>query len=245
MINILNRLFRKIIKKYKVSRKIKKLYSLKKTPKKGSADWLCLKELEFGGYISNIKRNKVSSHDPRSNRELANNGMIGGDRMIHHNYANIYEKYLSRHVKKKSKLNIIEIGILNGTGLAVWSKLFQKSTLVGLDIDLTHFKNNFSTLKKNGAFKDTNLIIHEFDQFKPNESKLKNILGQKKFHIIIDDGFHSDETILNTFSYLKQFFANDFIYFVEDNSTVYLKLKKKFPNNKIISYGEFTVIKGR
>jgi len=134
LIKILNKLFRKLIKKYKVSRKIKKLYSLNKTPKKGSADWLCLKELEFGGFISNS--------------EIINNGMIGGDRMIHHGYAKIYEKYLSRYVKRNSKLNIIEVGILKGTGLAIWSKLFQKSTLVGLDIDLTHFKNNFSTLKK-------------------------------------------------------------------------------------------------
>lgn len=243
MIKILNKLFRKLIKKYKVSRKIKKLYLLKKTPKKGSADWLCLKELEFGGFMSNVRRNKVSRYDPRSNGEIINGGMIGGDRMIHHGYAKIYEKYLSRYVKRNSKLNIIEVGILKGTGLAIWSKLFQKSTLVGLDIDLTHFKNNFSTLKKKGAFKDVNLITHKFDQFKPNESKLRNILGQRKFHIIIDDGFHSDETILNTFGYLKQFFSNDFIYFVEDNSTVYHKLKKKFPNYKLISYGELTVIK--
>ena len=139
-------------------------------------------------------------------------------------------------------MSIIECGILLGTGLGVWSKLFPQATLVGMVIDLSHTLNNMEELIKRGAFMSQKPILIEFDQFKPSTISLQNAVGDLKFNILIDDGFHSDETILNTFAALQPFFADDFVYFAEDNVSVSKKITELYPKYNINSYGQMTVI---
>ena len=226
----------------RINSEILRLISINETPRIGSSDWLAICELEMGGIQVGVRRNKVSEFDPRSKDQIKSGGMIGGDRMIHHNYSTIYEKYLNRFINQNINLSIIECGILKGTGLGVWSKLFPHATLVGMDIDLSHTLNNMEELKKRGAFIFKNPILLEFDQFKPSTISLQNAVGDLKFNILIDDGFHSDETILNTFSALHPFFADDFVYFAEDNMSVSKKISELYPNYKVTSYGQMTVI---
>lgn len=59
----------------------------------------------------------------------------GGDRMnsIYHNYSKIYSAYLLKFLDKK--INLVEIGILNGIGLSIWCDIFKDSNIYGLDID--------------------------------------------------------------------------------------------------------------
>jgi len=82
-------------KETRIKEEISRLMTIKETPKIGSADWLTICELEMGGIRVGVKRNKVSEFDPRSLDQIRSGGMIGGDRMIHHNYSTIYEKYLN------------------------------------------------------------------------------------------------------------------------------------------------------
>lgn len=242
--NIVTKLANQITKVrqlHRVNKNIARLKSLENAPVFGSADWLALCELEMGGIQKNVLRKKVSDYDPRNAKQLQTGGMIGGDRMIHHNYANIYEAYLRRFISRKSVV-ILECGILRGTGLAVWSCLFPSALIIGLDIDLSHTKSNLEYLKSKGAFKNSmpNLLV--FDQFSPKTVELENILESQKLEIIIDDGYHSDTTILNTLYALKPYLSDEFVYFVEDNSTVFPKIKEQFPEFLVEPFGQMTVI---
>ena len=227
--------------KLRVDKKIQQLQS-GASFEVGSSDWLRACELKMGGLTSNVARNIVSALDPRSKQQLATGGMVGGDRMIHHNYADAYAKHLSRFIGKDLDLVVVECGILKGTGLGVWSKLFPQATLVGLDIDLSYTLGNLNFLKERGAFEISDPILLTFDQFKPDVSELKSAIGSRKIDIVIDDGFHSVETILNTFDALRELLSDDFVYFAEDNSVVAGELEKKYPDHHISSYGELTVI---
>ena len=225
-----------------VQARIHRLQNLKEKPSKGSADWLALCELKMGGLQRHVKRTKVSDYDPRTQEKILEGGMTGGDRMIHHNYSKVYERYLRSFINKTDSLNILECGILKGTGLAVWSELFPTAHLIGLDIDLDHTKSNLDFLRGIGAFEHNKLSLLNFDQFAPDTTELGELLGPQNLDIIIDDGFHSDETILNTLRALKPFFADTFVYFAEDNVTVSQKLKNQFPEYTVESYGQMTVI---
>jgi hypothetical protein len=191
------------------------------------SNYLINQEKKFGGLVKNIKRNKISDLDPRSLKKINKGGMTGGDRMSleGHNYAKDYSNFIYQWIGRQ--VVIIEIGILTGIGLAIWADLFPKgSRIIGLDIDLSHFKKNKDNLKKLGAFKKNNVEIYEFDQFKNNIKLIKDILKKDKIDILIDDGFHSDETCLNSFNDFKQFMKKESVYFIEDNNTVYTKLKE-------------------
>ena len=48
--------------------------------------------------------------------------------------------------------------------------------------------------------------------------------------VVIDDAFHSDESIINTFDELQPYLAEKFVYFIEDNSTAWKKLQVKYPS---------------
>lgn len=232
----------KFKEEFTVERRIHRLQNLKEKPSKGSADWLALCELKMGGLQKYVKRNKVSDYDPRTQEKILEGGMTGGDRMIHHNYSKVYERYLRSFINQADSLNILECGILKGTGLAVWSELFPTAHLIGLDIDLNHTKSNLDFLRGIGAFENNTLSLLNFDQFAPDTTELGELLGPQNLHIIIDDGFHSDETILNTMRVLKPFFAENFVYFAEDNSTVFPKIKNEFPEFIVESFGQMTVI---
>ena len=183
-----------------------------------------LKQLEehFGGYHNNVPRNKISELAPKI--KYNPNGMSGGDRMTRHGYAVHY----SKHLKDFDCVStVVECGILKGTGLAIWSKLFPNADIIGLDIDISHTQNNLDFLKGKGAFENKMPELYEYDQFADNTDKLASILNGRKICIAIDDGHHSDGAIQNTYNTFKSHLCDKFVYFVEDNRTVYEQLKKE------------------
>ena len=97
-------------------------------------------------------------------------------------------------------------------------------------------------LKKRGAFKERDPKLIEFDQFNPDVKELKNILDGQKIDSAIDDGFHSNICIINTFIALKELMASNYTYFIEDNHLVYEELKDIITNENIHSHGRLTVI---
>jgi len=194
-------------------------------------EYLQLLELKYGGYVSNIKRREVSTKDPRSKGQIKSGGMSGGDRMnvFLHDYSSKYSEYLLPLRYSEKLIRILEVGILRGTGLAVWSEYFNKKEIYGFDYDLGNFEENKQKLVKLGAFKDGEPILKFFDQFSDNSEILRQTFGVKKLDVIIDDAFHSDESIFNTFNELQPYLAERFIYFIEDNRTAWKKLKENYP----------------
>ncbi len=229
----------------KIRKKIKKIdYSLLGDPSNyevGSQRWLAATEKYFGGIVKGVPRNSVSELDPRSENQILSGGMTGGDRMFHHDYAMHYADGLSKFLSKPPS-TIVEVGILKGTGLAVWGELFPDAEILGLDVDPKNFIDNYDNLKKLGAFKKNEPEIYTFDQFLDGKERMDAILSGRKVDIFIDDGFHSDETILNTAHAIKPFLNDEFVCFIEDNATVSGALAELFIKCRVISDGELTVI---
>ena len=210
----------------------------------GSKLWFSAIEKKYGGFITNVKRNKVSDFDPRNKLEVKTGGYTGGDRMYFSNFGKIYSKYLLNLIKKNRNKNItlVEVGILKGSGLAMWSEIFPNAKIIGLDIDINHTQNNIKNLKSLGAFKKSDPELYVFDQFKDGEDEIKKLLNHRKIDVMIDDGFHSDETILNTFHATKPFLSDNFTYFIEDSESAYKVLYKLHSDFKFKKYGVLTVV---
>lgn len=140
---------------------------------------------------------------------------------------------------------IVECGILKGTGLAVWSELFPETTVVGLDVDLSYTRENLPNLRSLGAFQSDNLKLVEFDQFNPDTSALEKVLFKNSVDIVIDDGFHTNETAMNTFKAMRHYLTDSFVYFVEDISDFASFFTEIEMGLKVHRYGELTVIENK
>ena len=198
-------------------------------------DLLINLEKKYGGAtgLFDIKDKNGKSH--------GNN--CGGDRMIDkggvgcegHGYAQDYSNTLSKYMNYKN-LIIAEVGILRGSGLAIWSELFPNAEIFGFDLVLKTFYDNLKNLRSKGAFKNNNYKVYTMDQMKDNKNYLKNILNNKKVNVVIDDGCHSDECILSTLDSFLPHLAADFTYIIEDNSNVHKKIDDAARKNKFNIY---------
>lgn len=181
----------------------------------GSTKWLIRREIKYGGIVYNVPRVRVSDRDGRSAEELSFGGMTGGDRMLHHGYAPIYSEFLSPYIGRPG-LTVVEVGILKGSGLAIWADLFPDAHLLGLDIDPSHFENNRAELLRLGAFSKNSPEIHVFDQLQDGSDRMAKILGGRKIDVFIDDGLHSPAAIVNTLRAARPHFADGFVAVMED-----------------------------
>jgi len=211
-------------------------------PKKGSAQWLVQSEIKYGGYVRVGSINKVSPNDPRSKDKILAGGMTGGDRMCDHLYAGKYAKYLKPFVMEKKPITLVEVGILKGSGVAMWCDLFPDSRIIGLDIDLGHIQNNMSYLKDKGAFQNNEPELYLFDQFENNQKLIGDFLNGATIDVFIDDGFHSVESILTTVTSVLPHLSKDFVYIIEDNEEVHTQLKILYPNYLIAYSNQLTII---
>jgi hypothetical protein len=215
----------------------------------GTAEWLIKGELLYGGFVSRVKRRKVSPNDHRSPAEIRQGGMTGGDRMspLHNNYARVYARHLSPFVDRQKPVLLCEVGILRGTGLAMWSELFPNGTVVGLDVDLSHVEENMPFLRSRGAFRNANVECFPFDQLADGAERFAKILSGRTIDILIDDGLHSDQAILTTIAAAVSHLADDFLYIVEDNAHVHHEIRRRYPAFRVVDYdvkgpGSITVI---
>ena len=207
---------------------------------KNLENFLIQKEEHYGGLVQNIKINNTSPLDPRTIKRIANVRMQGGDRMSssYHNYAPIYAKYLQPYLNNDN-IVLVEVGILKGSGCAIWSDLFKNGRIIGLDHDLSYIKNNMKFLKSKGAFSNNNLELHNFDSYKP---KINKILNGDTIDIFIDDGPHDDKAILTNLKEIVPHLSKKFVYFIEDNTNVHNKIRKNYSKFKVINGGEMTII---
>jgi hypothetical protein len=197
-------------------------------------------ELKYGGYVTDIQAT-IDSSDVVS---LHKGKHTGGDRMniFFHDYSDIYSRYLFQLKKSGNTINILEVGILNGTGLAIWSEYFESKVIYGFDYDLGNYKKNQENLLQLGAFKDGLPITGFYDQLRENEKLLSETFSEIKLDVIIDDALHKDNSIINTFRELQPYFNYSFVYFIEDNRTAWKILKLQYPQYSFYNYDEITVV---
>jgi len=118
-----------------------------------------------------------------------------------HNYTKTYDKYLSPI--REQKLNILEIGVLNGASLKMWGEYFPNSQIYGLDISpdcKKHEKDNIKVII--GSQDDEEFLIQN----------IKSI----KFDLIIDDGSHISRHQIKSFNVLFDSLNSGCYYIIED-----------------------------
>ena len=205
-------------------------------------DSLLLQYLEqkYGGYVTNVN---PTIERIEFNSKIKPISHVGGDRfndLSGHNYSDYYVKYLEKI--KGNRITLLEIGILKGTGLAVWSEYFNKVDLYGFDWDLGNINNNLDYLFNLGAFKINKPKLYQYNQLTNNQQWLVENFNDIKFDVIIDDALHKDEAIINTFNELQPYLSDNFTYFIEDNTTAFKKLAVNYPNYNFDNSGQITVV---
>ncbi|PZV79122.1 cephalosporin hydroxylase [Algoriphagus aquaeductus] len=137
------------------------------------------------------------------------------DKWGKHFYTPHYKFHFSSFRKKK--LNILEIGIggyesptQGGGSLRMWERFFPNAMIYGLDIyDKSKLEEGRIKIIQ-GSQIDRELLTN-----------LSNRVGG--FEIIIDDGSHQNEHIIESFKILFPLLKNGGIYVVEDTQTSYWK----------------------
>lgn len=125
-----------------------------------------------------------------------------------HNYGRQYEN-LFREYRDKP-VSILEIGVFQGESIKAWKELFKNYTkIVGLDINPEC---------KQHEEKENNVFIEIIDA--SNQDNI-NFITQKygTFDIILDDGSHTNEHVINSFELLYPHLNNNGLYIVEDTIT--------------------------
>ena len=167
----------------------------------------------------------------------------------YHGYGRCYAKYLKPFITApvSERLTLVEVGILNGNGLAIWCDLFPDARVVGLDIDLSNFQANRKNLEQMGAFQKNVPEVYYFDQLDLIKAGdvLRNILGEGRIAIAIDDGCHSIESIKITYEAIRPLLAKNFVYFIEDNYDTYDHLAHRHREYYWTTRGEITVSTNR
>jgi hypothetical protein len=124
-----------------------------------------------------------------------------------HNYCVKYEKYLP--FNRYDKLNILEIGVLDGKSLLTWKDYYYRSNILGIDIN--------PDCKK---YEEDRIFIEIGSQ---DDDKFLNQISNEygPFDFILDDGSHLNEHVIYSFKTLFQYVKSGGMYIVEDVATSY------------------------
>jgi hypothetical protein len=138
---------------------------------------------------------------------------FGTDKEGGHHYAGHYQRHFGP--LRRKNLNVLEIGIggytdpkAGGSSLRMWKTFFPNSRIFGIDI---HDKSYHDDHR-----------IKTFRGSQVDEDFLKKVIKEiGTIDIIIDDGSHLNEHIVQTFKILFPLLSPDGIYAVEDLQTSY------------------------
>ena len=135
------------------------------------------------------------------------------DKLGDHDYI---EKYVAHFSPLKNKKNtILEIGIggysgqlTGGSSLRMWKHYFKKSQIYGIDIhDKSHVEEH---------------RITAFQGSQDDENFLKQVVDSiGVIDIVIDDGSHINENVINSFKILFPSLSENGMYVIEDTQTSY------------------------
>lgn len=179
-------------------------------------DEICFK---YGGVTSAVNRGTKISN-------------IGGD-ASKHGYTKIYYNKFKPLIN--NNINLLEIGIFQGKGLAMWSDFFPNGKIYGTDINITEFTlSKPDLIKKYDAFSNNNLEeVFQGDSTIRNEGFLNTL---PELNIIIDDGLHRAIPQYNTFLNFFPKLTKEGIYVIEDVTLgQYDELISLLKNNDLVN----------
>ncbi len=127
------------------------------------------------------------------------------------NYFDIYERYFNKI--RNDKLNILELGVRDGSSLRIWREYFDKANILGIDINPETLNQNFAGCKVEIMSQD-------------NKDKLDEISNKVGgWDIIIDDASHLNELTKKSFSILWKHIKPKGYYIIEDLKVSYSDLR--------------------
>jgi glycosyltransferase involved in cell wall biosynthesis len=155
-------------------------------------------------------RNQKNMLDTRSEgniekiaiKQFAKKGMRATDKYWKHNYTHLYDKYLNGY----KPLNILEIGVKQGSSLLMWKKAFPKATISGIDIKDV---SNKRILKRH---KDLKLYLGN----QADTKFLEKVAEKGKFDLIVDDGSHQPNDQYISLEFLWPHVSKGGFYVIED-----------------------------
>lgn len=137
----------------------------------------------------------------------------GGDKTsLGNNFTKEYEKLFEP--LRGNKVNLLELGILCGKSIAMWSDYFANGMIYGIDVSLKIFFESERELVKHSAFKNNNIKLFEKDI--TSESFIEFVKELPSFDIIIDDALHLPKVQYNNFINLFHKLNKGGYYVIED-----------------------------
>jgi hypothetical protein len=161
------------------------------------------------------------------------------DKNTTHSYIPLYEKLLSN--KRLTAKNVLEVGVNEGGSIKLSHDYFTNATIYGLDIiPLTNVCDEIRC--------EPRIKLGRFDAY--NETFFNsNFLGKIKFDMILDDGPHTLESMIQFIKLYSQVMADDGILIIEDIASIdwINELIKVVPDHlkEYVSSYDLRHIKGR
>jgi hypothetical protein len=125
-------------------------------------------------------------------------GLKYGTDKTTHGYCPHYERHLP---PRDAKINLLEIGIFEGSSLRMWQEYFFNATIYGVDI------------QPDRIFQDERIITFCGDA---TSEDFWNSISLPEFNVIIDDGSHQSTDIVKSYNILWPQLPKGGLYIIED-----------------------------
>ena len=160
------------------------------------------KQMKKTGLNSAYKAPEYFSRMRRPKNSLRSVGLkYDTDKATYHEYCDFYEAHLPMRPK-----SLLEIGVSTGSSIKMWAEYFPTANVEGWEIEPEWFK---------GKIPHRASLI-KIDATDPEQ--VEHTLDNRRFDIIVDDGSHRHQDMVDTFNMLWPY-TND-VYIIEDIHTV-------------------------
>lgn len=115
---------------------------------------------------------------------------------------------------RTKKIILLELGVLCGKSLAMWSDYFSNGLIYGIDVDIKQYYNNEKDLRRHGGLLNNNVKIIEQNIL---DDSFKTLIGTlPHFDIMIDDALHIAKVQFDNFMLLFPRLNGGGYYIIED-----------------------------
>jgi hypothetical protein len=129
------------------------------------------------------------------------------DKNTVHSYIELYETLLNK--KRYSAKNILEVGVQRGGSIRLWHDYFENATIYGLDVNLSY----------DSILNEPRIKVLLADAYDEKFFK-NNFLEKIQFDMMLDDGPHSLESMIQFIKLYSQVLADDGILIIEDVQSI-------------------------
>ena len=128
------------------------------------------------------------------------------DKNTVHSYLPLYQELFFN--KKHTARNVLEIGIYDGGSIKLWNDFFTNATVYGIDINANRWKEIENKEK---------IVLHTLKDAYNVDFFVDNFINKNiKCDIMVDDGPHTLESMIQFIQLYSQIMTEDGILIIED-----------------------------